>query len=193
MYRPCLTLVYECAYPCWVRLWVVCLGSELFSFFIIMDGSTALFSIFFSKGKQQTVQDISLICFYGIHCTSIISDCSFKKTSPVFDNKTFYSVFWGVHSIKNCNLLMEISLASQSGLLSSCKEIGPFSVSVQVSSTLNTIPGVISEPDLLCSTKEECLENLSEQNVIDVCQITVLWNDKMYFTKHILLNSPNFF
>lgn len=66
---------------------------------------------------------------------------------------------------------MEILSANQSLLLSDCKEINSFSISVQVQPTLNYILRVVSEPDLLHSEKEELLESIKDQNVIDVRRI----------------------
>lgn len=67
------------------------------------------------------------------------------------------------------------------------------SVSVQVHSALNTNRGAISEPDLLRSTREELLDNLSDQNVIEVCRITGRQNDMIYPKKHTIFtfNSPD--
>ena len=71
--------------------------------------------------------------------------------------------------------------------------MGSFLVSVEKHPTLNTCRGVISEPDLLYSTKEEILENLHDQHVIDARRITIRRNGQVLPTKHIILtfSCPN--
>ena len=97
-----------------------------------------------------------------------------------------------MRKLKSGDLLVEVSSANQSHKLSKCSTIGSFSVSVEPHKTLNTCRGVISATDLIHSTKEELLDNLKSQNVVDVRRITVRKNDQIIPTKHIILtfNSP---
>ncbi|GFS55660.1 uncharacterized protein TNCV_131721 [Trichonephila clavipes] len=57
---------------------------------------------------------------------------------------------------------------------------------------LNSYRGVISEPDLLCSSETEILEGLSDQGVIRVRRITLKKDSSLFPTKHLILtfNSP---
>lgn len=56
---------------------------------------------------------------------------------------------------------------------------------------MNYIRGVISEPDLLYSAKEE-LENLKDQTITDVHRITMRQNEQVFLTKApiLIFNSP---
>lgn len=90
------------------------------------------------------------------------------------------------------DLLVEVSSAKHSQVLSNCTTIGTFFVSAQTHQSLNTTRGVISEQELLSSTKKELLTNLKDQNGIDARRITIRWNRQILPTKHFILtfNSP---
>ena len=83
-------------------------------------------------------------------------------------------------------MLVEVSSANQSHIVSKCSTIGSFSVSVEPHKTLNTCHGVISVADLVHSSKEKLLDNLKSQNVTDVCQITIRKNDQIIPTKCVI-------
>lgn len=67
-------------------------------------------------------------------------------------------------------LLVEASSAKQSTLPSNCSAIEYFSA--QVHKTLNTARGLIPKPDIFFSTKDERVQNLKTQDIIDACRIT---------------------
>ena len=161
-----------------------------------MDGNTFSSSISLPCGEQQVVQNFTFTRYFIIKRIDNNSNNSFKNTSPFLISKTFHSVLGDVPSIKKLksgDLLVEVSSAKQSNILATCSEMGSFVVSVEKHPTLNTCRGVISEPDLLFSTKEEILENLESQNVIDARRITIRRNGQVIPTKHIILtfNCPN--
>ena len=78
-----------------------------------------------------------------------------------------------MRKLKSGDLLVEVSSANQSLILSKCSTTGSFSVSVEPHKTLNTCRGVMPVADFIHSTKEELLDNFKSQNVIDVCRIPV--------------------
>ncbi|GFX19433.1 uncharacterized protein TNCV_3050911 [Trichonephila clavipes] len=61
-----------------------------------------------------------------------------------------------------------------------------------VKKSLNSCRGVISEPDLLCSSEAEILEGLSDQGVTQVRRIKIKKDSSLSPTKHLILtfNSP---
>lgn len=63
--------------------------------------------------------------------------------------------------------MVEFSAAIHSQCLLNCTTDGSSSVSVQAHPTLNTTLSVISELDLLSSTKEQILKNLKDPNITD--------------------------
>lgn len=69
---------------------------------------------------------------------------------------------------------------------------GSFSVSAHAHQTLNTNRAIISEQEFLFATKKELLTNLKEQNMLDLCYITIRQNGRGLITKLIGLtfNSP---
>ena len=90
-------------------------------------------------------------------------------------------------------MLFEVSVTTQSNILSRSTKIGSFSFTTEAHKTLNFSRGVISVEELLHSTNEESLINLKSENVIDVRRITIRRNDQILPTKYIFLafNSPN--
>ena len=92
-----------------------------------------------------------------------------------------------MQKLKSGDLLIEVSSANLSHILSKCSPIGTFSVSVEPHKTLNTCNGVISVADIIHSAKEELLDNLKSQNVIDVRRITIHKNYRIIPTKYIIL------
>ena len=75
--------------------------------------------------------------------------------------KSFQPVLGSVHflrKLKSDNLLVEISIATQSKILPRSTKIGSFSVSIVAHKTLNVSCGVTSVADLLHSTNEEFRE-----------------------------------
>ena len=148
----------------------------------------------FSHGEQQNVQYTHFTSFFIIKHIDRNSNNTFKSTSPFLFQKIFQSVLGDVYSMwkfKSGDLLVEVSSANQSHILSKCSTIGSFSFSVEPHKTLNTCCGVILATDLTHSTKE-LWDNLKSQNVIDVRRITMRKNDQIIPTKHIILtfNSP---
>ena len=84
--------------------------------------------------------------------------------------------------------------ANLPNILFKCSVISTFYVSVEKHRILNTCCGVISEPNLLYSTKEEILDHLKSQNVIKVHRITIRRKGQILPAEHIILTftSPIF-
>ena len=139
------------------------LGSELASFFS-MDKNSITSSPSLLYEEQQIVLTHCFTRYFIIKLIDNISNTSFKNTSPFLITKTFHSVLRDAHKIRklqSSDTMVEVPSAKQSSILSACTVMGAFSVSVQKHPTLNICRGVIIEPDLLYSTKEEILENLN--------------------------------
>ena len=112
-------------------------------------------------GEQQIAQTPCFTRYFIVKRIDNTSNTSFKNTSPFFTAKTFHSFLGDTHGIRKLqsgDLMVEVFSAKQSSIISACIVIGSFSVSIQKHHTLNICRGVISEPDLLYSTKEEILE-----------------------------------
>lgn len=90
------------------------------------------------------------------------------------------------------DLLVDVSSVKNFQFLLTCTTIGSFSISVQPHQTLSTVRGVISEPELLFTTKKEFLTNLTEQNIIDARRISIRRNRQVIPTKPIILTQPYF-
>lgn len=121
-------------------------------FFFFKNGREVLRYLLLSPVESDKLYRtfVSYVSFLIIHSMNSISVSSFQKTFPFLIAKSFQSVLGDVNSIKKLqfgDLLVKVSSVSQSELLSNRKEMGSFSISVQIYSTLNTSRGVISEPD----------------------------------------------
>lgn len=132
-------------------------GFEMFFLLLWME---TLYFLLLLSFAETTLQTNCFTHIFVIKCTDIISNGSFRNTSPFLITKTFQSIPSDVCTIKNLHssdLLVEASSANRLQLHSNCKEIGSFSVSVRLHPTLNTIHGVISEPKFSYSAKVELL------------------------------------
>ena len=155
-----------------------------------MDGKDISSFTSLPCGEQQIAQTSNFSHYFIIKRTDNASKNSFKNTLSFLIAKTFLSVLGNVHSIKKLKsgeLMVEVSIAIQSNILSSCTVMGTFSVSVEKHKTLNTCRGVISEPDLLYCTREEVLEHFQSQSVFDVHQIIIHKYAQVLPTKCITL------
>lgn len=141
-----------------------------------------------SADQQHPKCDVPVSCFRFFLIQ--IKDGNFQSVSPFLINKTLKSLVGEVKSVKKLrsgDLLVEVTTAKQAELIINCRTFGPYPVSVTPHSRLNFSRGVISEPDLLYTTGNEILENLSHQNVYAVRSITVRRDGKALPTKHVIL------
>lgn len=103
--------------------------------FLTTDENNIFFDILLSCGEQQTVQNVFLLWDFHYSSYQSVSDNTFKKTSSFVIAKTLHREFSDVRFIKHLHsgdLLIDVPSANQSEILSKCKNISPFSVSVQV-------------------------------------------------------------
>ena len=59
-------------------------------------------------------------------------------------------------------------------------------IPVTVHRTFNSCRGVISEPDFQFVPEGEILENLKDQNITNVCRITINKNDNKLPARHLI-------
>ena len=85
------------------------------------------------------------------------------------------------------NLLVEISIATQSNILSRHTKLSSFLVYIEA----HKIRGVILIAYLLHSTNKEFLENVKSEKTIDVHRITIGRNYQILPAKHIILSFNN--
>lgn len=126
--------------------------------------------------------------YLTVKCTYSLN--YYKRTSSFLTEKIFHSVFRDDCSLKKLHSedrLFEVSSVNQSQLHFNCNIIGPFSASVKAHQTLNACRGVISELDMSLITKEEMLQNLNDQKVLDISRVTLCRNGQMFLTKHVIV------
>ncbi|GFV57825.1 uncharacterized protein TNCV_3072041 [Trichonephila clavipes] len=94
--------------------------------------------------------------------------------------------------MKSGDLLIETNSAVQSKSYLSAKTFLDLLLLVTPHKSLNSSPGVISEPDLLYTSEAEILEGFSDQGVVQVRRITLKKDTRIVPTKHLILtfNSP---
>ena len=88
----------------------------------------------------------------SLKCIDSTTNNSFKCILNFFIAKNFKFVLGEVHSVrklKSGDLLVEVSTATQSNILSGPTKTGSFSVSIEAHKALNFSRGVISVADLL--------------------------------------------
>ncbi|CAN8031289.1 unnamed protein product [Ixodes persulcatus] len=85
------------------------------------------------------------------------------------------------------DLLIEIKTSEQSTALLSLNSVSDYKVTVTPHRTLNKVKGVISEDDLLESTKDELVDGLSDQGVVAAKRISLRREGKEINTKHVIL------
>ena len=79
--------------------------------------------------------------YFIVKCTDSTSNTSFRNISPFLIAKTCHSILREVHSIKKLecgDLMVEVSSANQSNILSKCSAMGTFSVCIEKHCTLNS-------------------------------------------------------
>ena len=127
----------------WARWLVVRLGSE-FACFFAMDKNNIASSPSLLCGEQQISPNLCFTRYFIVKRIDNNSNTSFKNTSPFLIVKTFHSILGDAHGIRKLqsgDLMVEVSSAKQSNILSACTVIGSFSVSVQKHPTLNICRG----------------------------------------------------
>ncbi|GFV74720.1 putative RNA-directed DNA polymerase from transposon BS [Trichonephila clavipes] len=119
------------------------------------------------------------------------------RKSPFVVRKAIIGIGGEAKSIKKLrsgDLLIETTsaLQSKSFLLAKTFSDFPLTVTPHTHKSLNSCRGVISEPDLLSSSKTEILEGLSDQGVTQVRRITIKKDSSLFPTKNLILtfNSP---
>ncbi|GFU39460.1 putative RNA-directed DNA polymerase from transposon BS [Trichonephila clavipes] len=97
-----------------------------------------------------------------------------------------------IKKLRSGDLLIETTSALQSKSFLLAKTFLDFPLSVTPHRSLNSCRGIISKPDLLCSSETEILEGLSDQGVTQVRRITIKKDSSLFPTKHLILtfNSP---
>ncbi|GFW94257.1 uncharacterized protein TNCV_1979971 [Trichonephila clavipes] len=92
-----------------------------------------------------------------------------------------------VKKLRSGDLLIETSSALQTKSFLLTKPFLNFSLTVNLHRSLNSCRGVISETDLLCASKAEILEGLSDQGVTQVRRIKIKKDSSFFPTKHLIL------
>ncbi|GFX53840.1 uncharacterized protein TNCV_1597861 [Trichonephila clavipes] len=115
--------------------------------------------------------------------------------SPFVGHKAIIGIGGEPKSIKKLrsgDLLIETTSALQRKSFLLSKTLLDFPLSVTPHKFLNSCRGVISKPDLLCSSETEILEGLSDQGVTQVRRTTIKKDSSLFPTKHLILtfNSP---
>ncbi|GFT33207.1 uncharacterized protein TNCV_4598831 [Trichonephila clavipes] len=81
----------------------------------------------------------------------------------------------------------QVSSSQQASALTKLRHLATIDVTVVAHRSLNYSRGVISAADLLHVSTEEILENLQDQKVCGVQNITIRWDGQVLDTKHLIL------
>ncbi|GFT26476.1 RNA-directed DNA polymerase from mobile element jockey [Trichonephila clavipes] len=120
------------------------------------------------------------------------NEMSKKSPSAIFKALQAIGEPKSVKKMHSGDLLVETQSNIQSKSHLSAKTFLDSPLLVIPHKSLNTCRGVISEPDLLCTSDAEILEGFSDQGVVQVRRITLKKDAVIIPTKHIILtfNSP---
>lgn len=136
-----------------------------------MDGITALSSILLLCGKQQFVQNGSFTHFLVIKCIDRLSDKYFKPNQLFYIAKAFHLFSEMAIHVFTCGGLFSRTLKISIKMQNNSSIYYTFTYIINLN-----ITGVISQPKLLLSTKEELQKNLKDQNIKEVRSITIHWS-----------------
>ncbi|XP_055951582.1 uncharacterized protein LOC129987649 [Argiope bruennichi] len=92
-----------------------------------------------------------------------------------------------VKKLKSGDFLIETLSSSQTKSFLNAKTLLDIPISITPHKSLNSVRGVISEPDLLNTSDSDILESFSDQGVIHVLRITVRKGTEFQPTIHIIL------
>ncbi|GFW25077.1 uncharacterized protein TNCV_3155801 [Trichonephila clavipes] len=104
---------------------------------------------------------------------------TFSTVSPFLIEKAITSSIGPVKTnrkMRSGDLFLEVASAKQSSALRTLRRMAHIDITVVPHNTLNYSRGVISAADLLNVSTEEIKENMVDQKVCDVRQITIRWD-----------------